>query len=72
MKKMKRYKTGQNAHYKTKIIKEQTNKTDQDSSKYMSLNFDQLTKNANKVIFVHIKGQQDVEPPQAFRADPLH
>ena len=38
----------------------------------MSLNFDQLRKNANKVIFVHIKGQQDVEPPQAFRADPLH
>ena len=68
MKKMKRYKTGQNAHYKTKIIKEQTNKTDQDSSKYMSLNFDQLTKNANKVIFV----QQDVEPLHAFRADPLH
>ena len=38
----------------------------------MSLNFDQLTKNANKVIFVHIKGQQDVEPLQAFSADPLH
>lgn len=38
----------------------------------MSLNFDQLTENANKVIFVHIKGQQDVEPLHAFRADPLH
>ena len=38
----------------------------------MSLNFEQLTKNANKVIFVYIKGQQDVEPLHAFSADPLH
>ena len=38
----------------------------------MSLKFVLLTKNANKVIFVHIKGQQDVEPLHAFRADPLH
>ena len=31
-----------------------------------------MTKNANKVIFLHIKGQQDVEPLHAFRVDPLH